>query len=238
LVFPRIGDDDGAEATAQKDLSDDDEDSRQSLPSAKTTRADLTSLMAEYKKLLPDHQVGILHGRLPEKEREKVMEDFRSGALRVLAATTMIEVGVDVPSANVMLVEGAEFFGLAQLHQLRGRVGRAGLESTFLVLPHSLESAITQERLKALAENNDGYALAELDLKLRGPGEEMGLKQSGWPNFRFAKLPAHISLLPRAMELAEDLWESRILWSKDFLEALEHCRAEVAHWSTQGLDAG
>ncbi|MDR3203542.1 MAG: DEAD/DEAH box helicase, partial [Deltaproteobacteria bacterium] len=140
----------------------------------------------ELSEMAPELSMGFMHGRLSLAQRESHMEDFRLGKIRILAATSMVEVGVDVPAANVMLVEGAQYFGLAQLHQLRGRVGRGGGKAVFILLSSQIGNEMTQARLKAIKENYDGYALAELDLKLRGPGEELGLKQSGWPLLNFA----------------------------------------------------
>jgi ATP-dependent DNA helicase RecG len=224
LVYPRIGEDSQVPCSVSSNFQEPE------LTPSETAaaRPSLSSMVSEIENLLPDFQIGILHSRLPQEEKNKVMERFRTGELRVLASTTMVEVGVDVPNANIMLVEGAEYYGLAQLHQLRGRVGRGGGQAKFLVLPHNLESPFTQKRLEALAENSDGYALAELDLKLRGPGEELGLRQSGWPRFEFAKLPAHLELLPVALELAQDLWDYRDQWSNSFTESLEQAYNELA----------
>ena len=112
---------------------------------------------------------------------------------------------MDIPGANVMLIEGAEHLGLAQLHQLRGRIGRGGGEGVLLLLPHGEVSENAKARFEALTRDLDGYALAELDLRLRGPGEELGLRQSGWPKFSFCKFPRDLSELPRAEALARDL---------------------------------
>ncbi len=147
-------------------------------------------------EIFPEFQIGLLHGRLPAKggsasggkaSKEQVMHDFREGKIQILVATSVVEVGVDIANATIMLVENAERFGLAQLHQLRGRVGRSALQSYCLLFAES-STASTRERLEAVVKSNDGFALAERDLELRGPGEIMGLKQSGYIPFRIAKL--------------------------------------------------
>jgi ATP-dependent DNA helicase RecG len=135
-------------------------------------------------------------------------------------ATSIIEVGVDVPTADVILIEGAERFGLAQLHQLRGRVGRGGTESRCLLLPHR-DTPAGARRLAALCQNHDGRALAELDLEMRGPGEQLGLRQSGWPAMQYARLPQDLPILTRAHELAEEIWNAPDLLSRLDFTALE-----------------
>jgi RecG-like helicase len=193
-----------------------------------SVRPEVVTVAQQIQTILPGIGVGLLHGRLNPKERDEVMDDFRSGKLRVLVATTMVEVGVDVPTANVMLVEGAEYFGLAQLHQLRGRVGRGGGQGHFLLVPGRTLSETTAARLNAIVSHNDGYALAEMDLKLRGPGEELGLRQSGWPILDFAKLPQDLHLLSRSFELAQDLWNNRDKWGPDLQQTLCLARDELA----------
>ncbi|HEV2498983.1 MAG TPA: helicase-related protein, partial [Terriglobia bacterium] len=140
------------------------------------------------KNVYPSFRVGLLHGRLPGEEKESVMRRFRAGEVDVLVSTTVVEVGVDVPNATVMLVEHAERFGLAQLHQLRGRIGRGAGKSFCLLIADGPRSEVADERLRILAETNDGFKIAEMDLKLRGPGEFLGTRQWGLPAFRIANL--------------------------------------------------
>jgi ATP-dependent DNA helicase RecG len=129
------------------------------------------------------------------------MADFRANKIQVLLSTSLIEVGVDVPNATVMLVENAEAFGLAQLHQLRGRIGR-GTHESFCILISDARNAEARGRLKILEETNDGFKIAEEDLKLRGPGELLGREQSGLPKFRFGNLVEDLELVRQARELA------------------------------------
>jgi ATP-dependent DNA helicase RecG len=147
-------------------------------------------------------RVGLVHGRLAGKDKDRVMQDFASGRLAILVSTTVIEVGVDVPNASIMIVEHAERFGLAQLHQLRGRVGRGAKESSCVLLYRQPLSATARERLKVMRETEDGFVIAEEDLRLRGGGEVLGTRQSGLPAFRIASLPEHQKLLEAARDQA------------------------------------
>jgi ATP-dependent DNA helicase RecG len=160
----------------------------------------VTKEFEHLKKLLTPFKVGLLHGRLKATEKERVMAEFRAHKSQVLLATSLIEVGVDVPNATVMLIENAEAFGLAQLHQLRGRIGRGAHES-FCILISDAKTPDSMERLKILAETNDGFKIAEADLKLRGPGELLGQQQSGLPPLRFGNLAEDLNLIQQAREL-------------------------------------
>jgi len=157
-----------------------------------------TAAAEEWRALLPAARVGLLHGRLASKEKEAVMAAFASGELQLLVSTTVIEVGVDVPNATIMVVEHAERFGLAQLHQLRGRVGRGGGASTCVLLTHGRLSEIASERIGVLVETEDGFLIAEKDLEIRGPGDFFGTRQSGIPTFRVADLVRDRDLLETA----------------------------------------
>jgi ATP-dependent DNA helicase RecG len=139
------------------------------------------------ERVFPDIRVGLLHGRLKTEEKESVMEQFRRGEVKILVSTTVIEVGVDVPNATVMLIEQAERFGLAQLHQLRGRVGR-GAEQSYCILVTDKLGDAGRERIRTMVDSNDGFYIAEMDLKLRGPGEFFGTRQSGLPALRIGNI--------------------------------------------------
>ena len=152
------------------------------------------------KKTLAPFRTGLLHGRLKPAEKEKTMAEFRAHAIHVLLSTSLIEVGVDVPNATVMLVENAEHFGLAQLHQLRGRIGRGAHES-FCILISDAKNPEARGRLKILETTTDGFKIAEADLKLRGPGDLLGREQSGLPDLRFGDLAEDLDLIRQAREL-------------------------------------
>lgn len=170
---------------------------------------DLTNATATHQQLseaLPGVLVGLLHSRMPQPEKKAVMSLFTGGQMGVLVSTTVIEVGVDVPNASLMVIEHAERFGLSQLHQLRGRVGRGAAASACILLYSAGESGRVGEtaraRLKAMAETNDGFEIARRDLEIRGPGEFLGARQSGAPLLRFADLALDGPLLEWAREVA------------------------------------
>lgn len=154
--------------------------------------------------IFSDCKVGLLHGKMPAKEKEAVMSAFQSGEIQLLVSTTVIEVGVDVPNAVIMAIENAERFGLSQLHQLRGRVGRGSGESTCILLSDS-RSPDTAARLMKLCETNDGFAIAEYDLQTRGPGNFLGQEQHGLPQLRMADLSTDTDLVGQAREAAESV---------------------------------
>jgi ATP-dependent DNA helicase RecG len=154
-------------------------------------------------KVFADLKVGLLHGRLDADTKDQVMRMFQRGELKVLVATTVIEVGVDVPNATVMVIEHAERFGLAQLHQLRGRIGRGGAKSYCILMTGGKVTEEGQQRLNAMTETNDGFKIAELDLELRGPGEFFGTRQAGMPDFRVANIIRDAQLLEAAKREAE-----------------------------------
>jgi ATP-dependent DNA helicase RecG len=184
------------------------------LQNATATHAELAAALG------PQAQVGLLHGRMKPAEKAAVMQAFSSGQLQVLVATTVIEVGVDVPAASLMVIEHAERFGLAQLHQLRGRVGRGAAASACVLLYTAPLSATGKARLQAMAETNDGFEIARRDLEIRGPGEFMGARQSGDALLRFADLAEDGALLQQARSLAV-----RLLREHPALAA-----AQVARW--------
>ena len=155
------------------------------------------------KDVFPDFKIGLIHGRLKQSEKDQIMDDFRSHAYDVLISTTVIEVGVDIPGATIVLIESANYFGLAQLHQIRGRVGRNDESSLCVLIPEN-DNAIENERLIAMTKINDGFKLAELDLNFRGPGEFLGTRQSGYAGFKFAKL-LDIKLIESSRKQAQDI---------------------------------
>lgn len=170
------------------------------------------SVTKEYEKLskeiFPELSIGLLHGRMRPKEKDAVMRDFAEGKLNILVSTAVVEVGIDIPNATVMMIEGAERFGLAQLHQFRGRVGRGSHQSYCLLFAESW-SENTKARLKAMVECSNGFELAEKDLQLRGPGELTGLRQSGLPDLKMASL-TDIILVRRARKSADKIVEKGI----------------------------
>ncbi len=158
---------------------------------------------AQLAEALPDVRLGLVHGRMPAAKKEQAMAAFKAGRIQLLVATTVIEVGVDVPNATLMVIENAERMGLAQLHQLRGRVGRGAQESSCVLLYRKPLSPIAAERLRAIRESNDGFAIAQRDLELRGPGELLGTRQTGLAQLRVADLSRDADLLPRVQQAVE-----------------------------------
>lgn len=167
-------------------------------------KVDLESCTVAYENLrtnvFPDLKIGLLHGKMKSAEKEFVMEKFKSGEIQILVTTTVVEVGVDVPNATILVVEHADRFGISQLHQLRGRVGRSDIESFCILMTGDFISDEGRDRLEALVTSNDGYYLAEKDLAIRGPGELLGVKQSGLPEFKIADLVSDRNLLDEAKE--------------------------------------
>jgi ATP-dependent DNA helicase RecG len=182
---------------------------------------------AEFAERFAAHGVELLHGRLRPEDKQRVMERFVSGDARVLVSTTIVEVGIDVPRANVILIENAERFGLAQLHQLRGRVGRGGQRSACLLV-HRATNEDARARIAALCETSDGFRIAEEDLRLRGPGELFGHRQSGLPGFRFGDLRRDAPVLARARDAAQ-----QVIAGDPELEQPEHqaARRALARWN-------
>jgi ATP-dependent DNA helicase RecG len=164
---------------------------------------------AELTQSLPELRIGLIHGRMKPKEKVDIMAAFKAGALQLLVATTVIEVGVDVPNASLMIIENAERLGLAQLHQLRGRVGRGTAESHCLLLYHPPLGEISKQRLGIMRESNDGFYIAEKDLEIRGPGEILGTRQTGLMGFRVADLARDSHLQPTVKLWAEKIRASR-----------------------------
>lgn len=159
----------------------------------------------QLQQALAGMQVGLVHGRMATDEKQEVMQQFREGSIELLVATTVIEVGVDVPNASLMIIEHAERFGLAQLHQLRGRVGRGSAQSVCVLMYQKPLSAIARQRLRVMYNTDDGFEIARHDLELRGPGEFLGVRQSGQELLRFADLGTDANLVEQAQEVAKRL---------------------------------
>jgi ATP-dependent DNA helicase RecG len=172
-------------------------------------KVDAKAAVEEHQRLqaevFPQYQVGLLHGRLRPDEKEEVMQRFRSGEYQILVSTSVVEVGVDIPNTSVMLIEGANRFGLAQLHQFRGRVGRDDQPSYCLLIPDSIDNA-DNERLKAMEETQDGFKLAEVDLDQRGPGDFLGTRQSGFAELQMAQL-TDVHLIEKARNEAKKIFK-------------------------------
>jgi len=180
----------------------------------------------ELKQTIPDARIGLLHGRLGNQEKTAIMAQFKAGLIDILVATTVIEVGVNVPNASLMIIENPERLGLAQLHQLRGRVGRGAIESFCLLLYHPPLSLQGQARLAILRESNDGFAIAEHDLALRGPGEVLGTRQTGELRFKIADLQHHNQLVEQAHHAAQTLFQNT---ESGIIDAL------IERWLPQGV---
>jgi ATP-dependent DNA helicase RecG len=174
--------------------------------------------------VFPDRRVGLLHGKMKAAEKESVMSDFKSGDIEILVSTTVVEVGVDVPNASVMVIEHAERFGLSQLHQLRGRVGRGADQSYCVLMTDYKKTAIAKERLGIMEETNDGFKIAEKDLILRGPGEVLGTRQSGLPMFNTGEIVRDFEILEIAKKEAVRFLASRkpTASSSDILERIKN----------------
>ncbi|HEY9703714.1 MAG TPA: ATP-dependent DNA helicase RecG, partial [Allocoleopsis sp.] len=188
-------------------------------------KLDLRSAIEEHQHLqesiFPEFKIGLLHGRMSSKDKEEVINAFRDNELQIIVSTTVIEVGVDVPNATVMLIENAERFGLSQLHQLRGRVGRGGNKSYCLLISNS-SSNDARQRLQVLEQSQDGFFISEMDMRLRGPGQVLGTKQSGLPDFALASLQEDQEVLELARNAAE-----KIILQNDNLREYPTLKAEL-----------
>lgn len=182
----------------------------------------------ELQDALPDLRIALVHGRMKSKEKEQVMQQFKAGNIDLLVATTVIEVGVDVPNASLMVIENAERLGLAQLHQLRGRVGRGSVKSHCVLMYKSPLSENGQARLSCLRDTNDGFAIAQRDLELRGPGEVLGTRQTGLPQFRVADVMQDQDLIDVMAQAADQL----LIDSSDLSDKL------IARWFGHKIDFG
>lgn len=165
------------------------------------TEANQGAVSRNKNEVFPEYRVEYLHGRMRPKEKEEIMEEFKNGSIQILIATTVIEVGVNVPNASIMIVENAERFGLAQLHQLRGRVGRGEYQS-YCILKYNSKSEVVRKRMQVMQNTNDGFVISEKDLELRGSGEFFGTKQHGLPEFKIANLFEDIETLKAVQSVA------------------------------------
>lgn len=171
--------------------------------SEKVDLKNATEMAFELAKIFsPKYKVELLHGRLRSEEKERIMSEFKAGKINILATTSVIEVGVDIPNATVMIIEHAERFGLSQLHQLRGRVGRGSKQSFCILVCNHFLGDEAGRRLNIMAETCDGFKIAEEDLAIRGPGEFLGTRQSGMPQFRLANIVRDASILQIARQAA------------------------------------
>ena len=199
---------------------------------------DATTVARELSAVRPELRVGLVHGRLDGAARDRVMRAFKAGDLDVLVATTVIEVGVDVPAATVMVVHDAERFGLAQLHQLRGRVGRGGGGAHCLLVTQGRPSEDGERRLAAMVATHDGFKIAEQDLALRGPGELLGPRQAGVPRLRFGSLAEHVELLLEARRHAEAILDEDPTLARPEHAALRAALARRFAQSVYGPESG
>ncbi len=189
---------------------------------------DATALHADLVALMPNVKVKLLHGRMNADEKAAIMKDFTANRIQILVATTVIEVGVDVPNASWMVIEHAERFGLAQLHQLRGRVGRGSVASTCILIFAGKLSDTAKQRLKVIYENTDGFIIAREDLRIRGPGELLGPRQSGLPSLRYANIEEDIDLVEAARDAATKLESDATFNRAAFVDRWIKHRAEFA----------
>ncbi len=178
------------------------------------------------QKTIPNCRIACVHGKMKAVQKQEIMETFAAGETDILISTTVIEVGINVPNATVMLVENAERFGLAQLHQLRGRVGR-GDEKSYCILVSDAKTKIAQQRMQTMTKTTDGFVISEMDLQLRGPGEFFGTKQHGLPELKIANLYRDMQLLKEAQDAA-----STLLAKDPALQDPEHAglRAQISTW--------
>ena len=171
------------------------------------------------KEIFPQYKVEYIHGKMRPKDKDSIMERFKNKEIDILISTTVIEVGVDVPNSNIMVIENAERFGLSQLHQLRGRVGRSDIQS-YCILMCASKSETVKQRMDIMCMTNDGFIIAEKDLQLRGPGEYLGVRQSGLPALTIADLTTDLPILEIARKDAFELVENNKEINQEYLKKL------------------
>ncbi|MBV9209113.1 MAG: ATP-dependent DNA helicase RecG [Acidobacteria bacterium] len=195
--------------------------------SEKMDLKDATRMFEQLRdRIFPHFSIGLIHGKMKAAEKDEVMRSFVSGEIQILVATTVVEVGVDVPNASLMVIEHAERFGLSQLHQLRGRVGRGAEQSYCVLLASDKQTSVARERLGIMEETSDGFRIAEKDLEIRGPGEVLGTRQSGLPTFRVGNLVRDIEILETARREADHYLTTRRL-TRETSELIERVRKDV-----------
>jgi ATP-dependent DNA helicase RecG len=195
--------------------------------SEKMDLKDATRMFEQLRdRVFPHFNIGLLHGKMKPAEKEEVMRRFVAGEIQILVATTVVEVGVDVPNASLMVIEHAERFGLSQLHQLRGRVGRGAEQSFCVLLASEKRTSVARERLGIMEETSDGFRIAEKDLELRGPGEVMGTRQSGLPTFRIGNLVRDVQILEEARREADYYLTTRAR-TRETSQLIKRIRADV-----------
>ena len=195
--------------------------------SEKMDLKDATRMFEQLRdRVFPHFSIGLLHGKMKAAEKDEVMRRFVSGEIQILVATTVVEVGVDVPNASLMVIEHAERFGLSQLHQLRGRVGRGAEQSYCVLLASDKKTSVARERLGIMEETNDGFRIAEKDLEIRGPGEVMGTRQSGLPTFRVGNLVRDVEILEEARREADYYLTTRRM-TRETSKLIERVRADA-----------
>jgi len=186
--------------------------------SEKLTLSDAANTYEEFISFIPKEMVGVIHGRMKDQEKDEVMSKYLEKKIKLLVATTVIEVGVDVPNASFMVIEHAERMGLSQLHQLRGRVGRGAKKSICILIFKENLSELAKQRLKIIYENQDGFLIAENDLKIRGPGEMIGTRQSGVPGLRIANLIEDADLVKEVSDYSGNAIKSNKPAAQRFVE--------------------
>jgi ATP-dependent DNA helicase RecG len=205
--------------------------------SEKVDLADATRMARKLRDLFPNLTIGLIHGRIPLEQREEIMEEFKKARIAILVATTVIEVGIDVPNATLMVIENAERFGLSQIHQLRGRVGRSVYPSSCFLLASYKKTDEARRRLRVIERTTDGFRIAEEDLLIRGPGEFLGFRQSGFNQFKVANLVRDTALLSQARLEAFELVERQPRHAHEIYGRFRHLLRNTSWQQDDAFDA-